>query len=93
MSWNVSYVGHAEKVAEALEKHAEATGMTGQSKAEYDAAAPHMAALVRQNYNENSEYPLLVRISASGHGSVRDGKAVQNVVSVKLEYEYTKVLV
>lgn len=90
MSWSVSFFGTAEKVAEAIE--AEGAKMSGQSKLEYEAAAPHLAALVRQNFQEGD--PALVRVNASGHGSAKaDGTQVSRQCSVQMDRTYGKVLV
>jgi hypothetical protein len=88
MSWNVSMIGTPEKVALALEEHAGT--MTGQSKVEYEAAAPHLAALVRQNF---AQVPLVVKVEASGHGQTEGGVELSRCVSVKMEYSYAKILV
>lgn len=65
MSWSVGFVGKPENVAAALEK--ESGNMSGQSKAEYDAALPHLVALVKENFGPN---PNMIRITASGHGTI-----------------------
>lgn len=91
MSWSVSMMGTPEKVAEALEKYGET--LSGQSKVEYDAAAPHLAALVRQNYRKSPEYPMVVTIAASGHGMTSGGEDVERCCSLRLEYSYSKILV
>lgn len=88
MSWNVSMIGTPEKVAAALEEHAGT--MAGQSKAEYEAAAPHLAALVRQNF---AQVPMAVKVEAAGHGQTSGGVELNRCVSVKLEYSYAKILV
>jgi hypothetical protein len=88
MSWNVSMIGTPEKVAAALEEHAGT--LSGQSKVEYEAAAPYLAGLVRQNFAKTD---MVVKVEASGHGQMEDGKDVNRCVSVKLEYSYAKLLV
>jgi hypothetical protein len=93
MSWSVSFFGTAEKVAEAIE--AEGAKMTGQSKLEYEAAAPHLAALVRENFDKaEGANPPLIRISASGHGLANaEGGQVNRQCTVQLDRTYGKVLV
>lgn len=77
MSWLITFIGHPEKIAVALEKHSES--LDGQSKAEFDAALPHMVGLVKQNYNPDHE-PVL-KITASGHGYNR-----YNTCTVSIEH-------
>lgn len=88
MSWNVSMIGTPEKVAAALEEYAGT--LSGQSKAEYEAAAPHLAALVRQNFAPTD---IVVKIEAAGSGYTEGGVEKNRTVSVKLEYSYAKILV
>jgi predicted transcriptional regulator len=88
MSWSVSMIGTPEKVAVALEEHAGT--LTGQSKVEYEAAAPQLAALVRQNF---AQVPMVVKIEAAGHGVTHGSEETSRCVSVKMEYSYAKILV
>ena len=101
MSWSVSFTGRPEKVAEAIE--AESAKLSGQSKVEYDAAKPHLAALVRQNFaREGSGYnEPLIEVSAHGSGASRTpvGKGegappeqVQSQVAVSIKPVHTKLL-
>jgi len=87
MSWSVSMIGVPEKVAAALEEYA--GSLSGQSKVEYEAAAPHLVALVRQNFAPTD---ILIKLEAGGSGYTEDGVEKNRSVSVKLEYSYTKVL-
>jgi hypothetical protein len=64
MSWSISYIGTPEKISKALKSHSET--LTGKSKEEFDAALPHLDALVSQNVNTN--YPIALRLNANGHG-------------------------
>lgn len=66
MSWSVTFIGKPENVSKALKEHS--TKIDGQSKEEYDAALPHLEALVSQNFNAKEEYSPIVKIVASGHG-------------------------
>lgn len=89
MSWSVSFFGTAEKVAEAIE--AEGAKMSGQSKLEYEAAAPHLAALVKENFQPGD--PALVRVNASGHGMANsDGTQVNRTCTVQMDRVYGKLL-
>lgn len=66
MSWSVTFIGWPENVSKALQEHS--SKIDGYSKVEYDAALPHLDALVTQNFNSNAEYSPVVKITASGHG-------------------------
>jgi hypothetical protein len=72
MSWSISFIGSPENVAKALENHS--TTITGQSKAEYDAALPHIKALVEQNVNKN--YPRAIKVEGNGHGDTTGNNSV-----------------
>lgn len=63
MSWSISFVGIPEKVEVALLEQSDK--LSGASKEEYDAALPHLVALVRQNMGTPSP---IVRLTASGYG-------------------------
>jgi len=63
MSWSVNFIGKPEKVSEAL--MAQSAQMNGDSKVEYDAALPHLVALVNENFGNDSP----VKLAASGHGT------------------------
>ena len=47
MSWSINMIGTPEKLVEALKKHSET--ISGRSKEEFDAALPHMIALIEEN--------------------------------------------
>lgn len=76
MSWSANYIGTPENIAQALKKQSDS--ISGKSKEELDAALPHIAELLKQNYNKTA-HPVL-RLSASGHG--HDG---YNTCSVNIE--------
>jgi hypothetical protein len=61
MSWAVYTKGTPEEVVKALEEHSNA--ISDQSKEEYDAALPHLIALVKENIGGS------INLSAYGHGS------------------------
>jgi hypothetical protein len=65
MSWSIGFIGSPEKISEALKAHSEK--LSGVSKDEYDAALPHIEALVSQNHS--TSYPLVLQVTANGHGS------------------------
>lgn len=94
MSWNINFTGKAEKVVEAMK--AEAEKLSGQSREEYESALPHLVGLVEQNVavGGNPEYPKMIVIQASGHGSKnKDGAWTERNCTVTLGFNYTKVLV
>ena len=64
MSWSISFIGSPENISKALKENSEK--LSGKSKEEYDAALPHIDALVNQNYTK--QYPLVLKVDANGHG-------------------------
>lgn len=70
MSWSVTFIGKPENVSNALKAHSDK--ISGYSKEEYDAALPHLDALVTQNFNMQHPDSLLVKLTASGHGAKGD---------------------
>lgn len=98
MSWNVNMTGRPEKIVEALRAEAEKMGSPGsQSREEYEAALPHLVGLVEQNIAgvpSNPEYPKMISINASGHGSKgKDGVWTDRNCSVSISFNYTRFLV
>jgi hypothetical protein len=65
MSWSFQAVGTPENLQKALDADAET--LTGDSKAEFEEAKPHLVALIRMNVNPHS--PPTLRVDASGHAS------------------------
>jgi hypothetical protein len=63
MSWSVNYIGTPPKLVEALKKHSEK--LSGASKEEFDAALPHMIALIEQTRGYYAAYAL--ELSADGY--------------------------
>jgi hypothetical protein len=86
MSWSISYLGEPEKVAAALEEAN--SGLTDQSKEEWEAAKPHLIALVRMNIGNNT----VVKLNASGSGSKQGGKLISSSCQVTLEISYTTLV-
>ncbi len=96
MSWSVTMMGTPPKVAEALREYANT--LTGQSREEYEAAMPHLVALVEQNASPANPhapgYQRLVHLQAGGHGSRdKDGNWVERNCAVTLSNSFTKLLV
>ena len=71
MSWSISYIGKPSAVAKALDAYM-ADAQPSQSKDEYDAAKPHLLALVNENVGQN-----MVTISANGHATFTDVDGVK----------------
>jgi hypothetical protein len=90
MSWSVQYFGEAAKVALALATANE--GLTGPSKDEWEAAKPHLIALVAANFAEESRNAPVLKLSASGSGSSVGGKPVSGSCSVSLEAIWTNLV-
>ena len=84
MSWSLSCIGKPEKVAEAIEKYGEQLG--GQCKIEFDAAKPHLLALVKENFTTPGSYsePVL-DFEAYGSGCASGDKQIQRDCSVILK--------
>jgi hypothetical protein len=61
MSWSINTSGTPEEVVTRLEEQSKTLG--GQSKEEYDAALPHIIALVKENVGG------LINLLAWGHGN------------------------
>ena len=93
MSWNVSFIGKPENVVAALEKYMADTPATDQSKIEYEAAKPHLIALVQNNFaSKDSTYVCpTIKIEASGSGSAKmtdPPVQLQRSCTVKIEPMY-----
>lgn len=63
MSWSIAFIGTPEKIAEALQNHS--TKLEGNSKTEFDAALPHLQALVQ--LNQNTTQAPIIKLTANGH--------------------------
>jgi hypothetical protein len=99
MSWSVYAKGRPQKVAEYLDK--QANNMSGESKAEYLLALPHIKSLVLQNFddpNNNLVLSRLVSLEASGSGCRTcgstehpDGVPVSGSCQVKIKTIYAEL--
>jgi len=89
MSWSIDLMGKPENVAIALT--AESVKMSGDSKAEYDAALPHMVGLVQQNYG-NSSVVIHVTANGSGYVAIDDTNTGNRSCNVKIETIYTELV-
>jgi hypothetical protein len=98
MSWSFSCIGKPAAVAAALDEFS--ATQNGQSKLEFDAAAPHLKALVSENFlsaQAGSGYvEPIIRFEASGSGSARgEGEnAIQITRQCKVSIEpiWTKLV-
>lgn len=70
MSWSINYIGSPEGISKALKDNSEK--LSGPSKEEFDAALPHIDALVNQNYGGSYPHVLKVEANGSGHGDYRN---------------------
>ena len=82
MSWSIQLIGKPDKINERLQEYSET--LRDQSKAEFDEAAPHLAALISQIVGEG----VLIKLKASGHATFTDGKKTYGVVQVAIEPLY-----
>lgn len=87
MSWSKTLIGKAPAVVRELKAYSEK--LNGDSKAEYDAALPHMVALVSQNFVSDSAkakgyLEQTLHVEASGHGSTWDGAMQQSTFTCKI---------
>jgi hypothetical protein len=90
MSWSVSLLGTADRIAETLETYG--VNMLGQSKVEYEAAKPHLIGLVKQNFVSQGQATLL-DLEASGSGSVdAEGHVTTRSCTVKMTPQYKKLV-
>lgn len=88
MSWSVGFMGKPENVAKALEDYV-AKMTDGQTKIEYEAALPHMVALVKENFGDDTA---VVRIEANGHGYANNGEQKTRNLNCKVERIYAQLV-
>lgn len=91
MSWSINLIGKTDRIIEEIEKHS--ATISGQCKAEFDAAKPNLIDLVKQNFAlPNSGYlEPIVKLEASGSGMTSNGQEMQRSCSVKIEPMYGKL--
>lgn len=87
MSWSITLVGKPENVAKALEENS--AKLSGQSKAEYDAAIPHIVGLVNENFGQN---PPTLKVTAAGSGYANGKDQVQRNCTVSIEAWYGTIV-
>ncbi len=75
MSWSCSWVGRRSGIKAAMARYRET--LTGNSQAEFDAARPHLEALVDMNTSSTGD-PVVI-LDANGHGYASDQATYSNV--------------
>lgn len=96
MSWSICLIGSPANVAKALDE--QSVRETGQCKIEFDAALPHMKALVLENFQTMGEpyCQPIIHLEASGHGSASgpldDLKQIDRNCTVSIKAQYGKLV-
>ena len=75
MSWSNSWIGTRTGIKNAIVKFSDQ--LSGMSKEEFDAAKPHLEALLDQNNSSDGD-PVMI-LHASGHGYKSNDKSYNNV--------------
>jgi len=81
MSWSMYVVGTPLAIQQAISR--ESARLTGMSKQEFDAARPHLDALVGLNFDNASQQKRLLTFQAGGHGVSSNG--VMQVSNLQVE--------
>jgi hypothetical protein len=79
MSWSIQYIGTPEKVIAALKANSEK--LTGDSKAEFDAALPSMVELIGKNQGHEGQ---IIKVVGSGH-AYAVGEELKSTLSFSIE--------
>lgn len=80
MSWSFYAIGNAADFAAELDRQC---GLcTGDSREEFEAAKPHLAALIA--LNTAGDLPAIVKIEANGSASKSGGKVVSSSCNVQI---------
>lgn len=90
MSWSINIIGHPSNIDAKLAEQSNI--FEGLSKEEFDAAQPHISALVRQNWNPTETVQPLINLIASGHGYSVNGEHKQRYLSVEIKPMYTTIV-
>ena len=80
MSWSIRVIGNPANLQKELEAAGES--MSAESRAEYEQAKPHLAALVGLNF---SEKPTAIKLDASGQAVKKEGRKVYSTCQVLIE--------
>lgn len=102
MSWSFQAIGNTQRLVEALEAHSEKISKdpTDYCRMEFEAAKPHLIALVKQNFAaEGTEFTKpMIQLTASGSATSRvdmndanKRNVVSSNVSVELKQHYNFV--
>lgn len=81
MSWSFNAIGKPESFPQFFD--GESARLTGDSKAEFDAARPHLAGLIALNSNANATVTL--QVNANGHASKKDGAVTYQTCVVEIK--------
>ncbi len=90
MSWSVSFIGKPHAVREELAKTS--LTLSGQSKTEYDAALPHMQALVALNEPSAGTTDDAIELIANGHSTLQNDVRTYGSVNVSLKRTSTRII-
>lgn len=85
MSWSISFIGQATKVAEAVKNYS--NNLSDNSKKEYDAILPAMLTLIEANSGPGA----IVTVSGNGHASGDPENRISNC-TLKVERIYTTLV-
>lgn len=80
MSWSFRAIGTPENLSRALD--AEAEKLDGDSRAEFEAAKPHLQGLLAMNVNPQG--PCTLQLEASGHAYKKDGQVTYSTCLVAI---------
>jgi hypothetical protein len=92
MSWSLNLIGRPAAIARAIEEMS--AKLDGQSKVEFDAAKPHLAGLVGQNFVKPGEGQIepVMQLNASGSGYVSGGVQQYRSCAVELKSLYGRLV-
>jgi hypothetical protein len=93
MSWSVSVIGKPDNVCAELDRRSGV--LSGQSKVEFDAALPHIKALVSENFSKSDSYQVpTIKLDASGSGmaSSDSGEQIRRDCKVSIEPLWTQIV-
>jgi len=90
MSWSLNVIGRPEDLVRELE--IQSTRLTGDSKAEFDQAAPHLKALIEMNVGGRDGAPPILAVNANGHACRTDGVVTYSQASVRIHSVTERVL-
>jgi hypothetical protein len=89
MSWSFNAIGQPANLKKALDAQSE--GLTGDPKEEFDAAKPHLAALIDMNVSPLEGFPV-IHVQASGHATRVNGLVNMGTCTVVIASMNSKVV-